>query len=242
MSAKIGYFYTLNPTDKTTLTLFILPILAVLISTLLAFLLKPSHQKTIKLLLAFSGSFLLSLTFFELLPEIYSRSQSKNISIFILIGILLQVFLEFFSKGAEHGHMHINIKENGFPILLFFSLSLHAMVEGFPIAENNSIIYGILVHKVPVALILVIFLVNAKLKTVQIILFMVLFSLMTPLGSYLALNASFLQEYGNELNALAVGIFLHVSTVILFESAQGHSFNLQKILVIVLGILTAYFL
>lgn len=222
--------------------IFLLPALAVLVSLLIALLFKPKNQHNIKLLLAFSGAFLLSISFFELLPEVYQKPHKKSIALFILAGILLQVLLESLSKGAEHGHMHVKLKENRFPILLFLSLSLHALVEGFPITENGAIIYGILVHKVSVALILGIFLVNSKLKTPHVILFMLLFSLMTPLGSYLAMNVDFMQQYGSEMNALAIGIFLHVSTVILFESAQGHAFNFQKMMVIVLGITIAYFL
>jgi hypothetical protein len=35
---------------------------------------------------------------------------------------------------------------------------------------------------------------------------------------------------------------LHISTVILFESSEGHKFNLRKLLVIIFGITIAYFL
>jgi hypothetical protein len=42
------------------------------------------------------------------------------------------------------------------------------------------------------------------------------------------------------INAIVIGIFFHISTVILFESSEGHKFNLSKLVVIVLGILVAY--
>ncbi|MEI6854394.1 MAG: zinc/iron permease, partial [Bacteroidota bacterium] len=35
--------------------------------------------------------------------------------------------------------------------------------------------------------------------------------------------------------AVVVGIFLHISTTILFESDENHGFNLKKFAVIVLG-------
>lgn len=194
------------------------------------------------MLLAFSGSFLLALTFFELLPEVYLQSNQKRVAIFILLGILLQVFLEFFSKGAEHGHMHLELKNDGIPIFLFLSLSIHALIEGFPITKENTIIYGILVHKIPIALILATFLVASKMKMLTIILFMTFFALMTPLGSYLAMHSDIVANYANELTALTIGVFLHVSTIILFESSKGHSFNLTKLLVIILGIGMAYFM
>lgn len=220
----------------------ILPVLAVLTSFYFVYFTKPKSQKNIKLLLAFSGSFLLSLSFFELLPEVYEKTDSKTVAIFILAGILLQVFLEFFSKGAEHGHVHLNKKTNSFPIILFLSLSLHALIEGIPINEHNNILYGVLVHKIPVAIILSIFLINSKLNHYLSILFIGLFALMTPLGSFLAQHSSFINEYSARLTALAIGVFLHISTVVLFESSQGHSFNLRKLIVIIFGIAIAYIL
>ncbi|MCR9264456.1 MAG: ZIP family metal transporter [Flavobacteriaceae bacterium] len=227
--------------DFPVYVIYIVPILAVWASFAFAYIARPKNIKNINLLLAFSGAFLLSLTFLELLPEVYEGHDPKTIALYILAGILLQIFLEFFSKGAEHGHMHIDIKENRFPILLFLSLSIHSLVEGVPIHNNNSILYGIIIHKIPVAIILSIFLINSKMKLAWAILFMVVFSLMTPLGSFLSAQLPKLQGYGHMLTALAIGVFFHISTIILFESSKGHSFNLQKLLVIILGIATAYF-
>ncbi|GMN11790.1 hypothetical protein MTsPCn9_12420 [Croceitalea sp. MTPC9] len=221
---------------------YILPIFAVLASFLFVYIAKPESQKNIKLLLAFSGAFLLALTCFELLPEVYQSPNPKTIALFILVGILLQIILESFSKGAEHGHLHLDLKKNNFPIALFFSLALHALIEGLPIADDNNIIYGILIHKIPVAIILSIFLLNSTLKMGHSLMFIILFALMTPLGSLLALESNFIETYSTQLTALAIGVFLHISTVVLFESAQGHTFNLRKLVVIILGIGLAYFL
>ena len=95
--------------DFSHLTIFIIPILAVLASFTFVWVTRPKNKKSIKLLLAFSGAFLLALTFFELLPDVYEVHSPKTIALFILAGILLQVFLEFFSKGAEHGHVHLDL-------------------------------------------------------------------------------------------------------------------------------------
>lgn len=220
---------------------YLLLILAVLLSFVFVVIFKPKNQQGLRLLLAFSGAFLLALTLFELLPAVYSHSESKTIGIFIMLGILLQVFLESFSKGAEHGHMHIDLNK-GFPWLLFISLSVHALLEGFPIADNNTIIYGIVVHKIPIALILGIFLINSKMRGFHSFIFMLLFALMTPLGTYLAANSDFISRYYVPLTAVVIGVFLHISTVILFESSEGHKFTVRKLIVIVLGVLIAYFL
>lgn len=219
-----------------------LPILGVLLSFAFVFIAKPKHKENFKLLLAFSGAFLLALTIFELFPSVYENSDAKTIGIFVLLGILLQIFLEFFSKGAEHGHVHLDKEKSSFPWLLFLSLSVHAFLEGFPIEKHDTIIYGILIHKIPIALILSIFLLESKVNLTNAVFFILLFSLMTPLGSYTAANFEFATEYYAPITALVIGVFLHISTVILFESSEGHKFNLRKLVVIVFGIVIAYLL
>ncbi|AIZ43729.1 ZIP family metal transporter [Cellulophaga baltica] len=221
---------------------YLLPILAVLVSFLFVYLIKPKKKEGIKLLLAFSGAFLLALTVFELLPEIYEVTDQKKVGVFVMLGILLQIFLEFFSKGAEHGHMHMDSNKTEFPWLLFISLSVHSLLEGVPIGDHHSMLYAILVHKIPIAIILSIFLIGSKMSKPSAYFFICLFSIMTPLGTYLAANIELLSTIKSELNAVAIGVFLHISTVILFESSEGHKFNLSKLLVIIIGIIIAYFL
>ncbi len=217
-------------------------LIAVVLATFISvYFLKPKDQSRVKLLLAFSGAFLLALTFFELIPPVYTLGDRRTNTLFILLGILLQIFLEFFSKGAEHGHMHWELSKNEFPVVLFISLSLHALIEGMPIAEHGNLIYGILIHKIPVAFVLSFFLLNSRLSMFLSCLFIVLFSLMTPLGNYLVALEAF-SAYKVQLTALAVGVLLHISTIILFESAKGHSFDLKKLFVIILGFGIAYFL
>ncbi len=220
---------------------YLLPILAVLLSFGFVFVVKPQRKENFKLLLAFSGAFLLALSLFELFPEVYAHSDSKTVGVFVMLGILLQIFLEFFSKGAEHGHVHLDLEKSDFPWLLFISLSIHSLLEGFPIESNSTIIYGILIHKIPIAIILSIFLLNSKIALTKAIFFILLFSLMTPMGSYIAANFNLSPTYIANINALVIGVFLHISTVILFESTEGHKFNLRKLLVIITGIVIAYF-
>lgn len=221
---------------------YILPILGVLLSFAFVYITQPKKKEHFKLLLAFSGAFLLALTLFELLPQVYDGSNGKTMGMYIMGGILLQIFLEFFSKGAEHGHVHVSNENADFPWLLFASISLHSLLEGLPIHSNHTIVYGILIHKIPIAIILSIFLLSSKLKPAYAFLFILLFSAMTPLGTFLAANVQVFSEYAMPLNALVIGVFLHISTVILFESSEGHTFNLRKLVVIVLGIVIAYFL
>jgi len=220
----------------------ILPILAVVIGYIFVLVFKPSKQKNLKLLLAFSGAFLLSITVFNFLPEVYNSNNSKTIGLFIMIGILLQIILEFFSKGAEHGHVHLNKNATAFPWLLFISLSIHSVLEGLPIEAHDNLIYGIIIHKLPVAIILSTFFFATQLSRIKIIFFLTLFALMTPLGILLSQETEIFKIYYSEISALVIGIFLHISTIILFESSEGHKFNLTKLIIIILAVAIAYYI
>lgn len=219
---------------------YVVLILAVVIGYLIALRLKTKEMKQMSIYLAFSGAFLLSMTILELLPEVFEM-PTERIGIFIMGGILLQICLEFFSKGAEHGHVHLDSNKRNFPWLLFLSLSVHALLEGFPISDNNNILIGIIVHKIPVALILSFFFLKANYSKAVTITFMALFALMTPIGNWLS-SFDFLQSFHTEITAVVIGIFLHVSTTILYESSKDHKFNLAKLVTIVLGIVLAYFI
>ena len=219
----------------------ILPVISVLLGFLIVVVLKPSQQKNLKLLLAFSGAFLLSITVFDFLPEVY-QNNNKSIGVFIMIGILLQNILEFFSKGAEHGHVHLNKESSLFPWLLFISLSIHSVLEGIPIEAHHNLVYGIIVHKLPVAIILSTFFLASKLSNLKIAFFLILFALMTPLGVLLSSNFKMIQVYYNEISGVVIGIFLHISTIILFESNENHKFNLTKLLTIIIAVAIAFLL
>ncbi len=225
----------------TDLYIYLLPILAVILGYIISLFLKPGSSSGFKLLLAFSGAYLLAVTVLELLPEVYS-SPDTGIGIFILLGLLLQIVLEFLSKGVEHGHLHFRDDSTSFPMLLLISLSLHSLFEGFPLDKDNHLLHGVVVHKIPVAAILSVFLVQSKLSRTKVFLFLAFFALMTPLGSWLKNSVPVIAQYSAYINAVVIGIFLHVSTTILFESSKNHSFNASKLGVIILGVLLAYFI
>lgn len=215
--------------------------LAVAIGYAIAKIFEKKELTQLPIILAFSGAFLLSTTLFELLPEIF-ESGNEHIGVFIMAGILLQIILDFFSKGAEHGHVHIYSEQKIFPIALFVSLSAHALIEGFPLTDNTAMFYGVIVHKIPIAIILALFFHKAKFSTTTTLLFLTLFAIMTPLGSFLMDKVVLLQEYATQVNAIAIGVFLHVSTTILFESSKNHSFNLSKMTAVFLAVILAFFL
>lgn len=217
---------------------YLLPLLSVLIGFALALLLKPESRTNLKLLLAFSGSFLLAITVIHLLPEVYESHQHST-GLFIMGGIILQIILEFFSKGAEHGHVHVHDKLTTIPWALFISLCLHALLEGFPVSHHHDLALGIAVHHLPIAMILTVFFRNAGLKISTLLFFMILFALMTPLGTILSVQIPELNQYYPQITALVIGVLFHISSTIIFESSEGHKFNIAKISVILLGVLLA---
>lgn len=233
--------------------IYMYPFFSVIIGYLIALFITPKNKKNIKLLLAFSGSFLLSLTVMHLLPEIYSSEViphetdehahvHSTIGLYIMFGIIFQIILEYFSKGAEHGHVHGHDKINRIPWLLFLSLCIHALLEGVPINKDNHLAFGIAIHHLPIAMILTLFFKNAALNKKAILFFMVAFAAMTPTGTLLAKELTFIQAYQAQALGFVVGILFHISSTIIFETSEGHKFNLAKLLAIAFGIVIASFM
>jgi zinc and cadmium transporter len=203
-------------------------------------------SKNLKLLLSFSGAFLFAISVLHLIPEIYS-SQTANIGAFILVGFFAQILLEFFSEGIEHGHIHIHKHDhahNAFPYAMMIGLSIHSFLEGMPLASNTeshgSLLTGIILHNIPIAIALMTMLLQSHISRKQAIMWLVVFALITPLGSLTsyAIGANIIGDfslYFDRIMAVVVGIFLHISTTILFESSENHRFNLIKFVVILLG-------
>jgi zinc transporter ZupT len=241
--------------------IYTLPLFSVILGYIAALLLKPTNKKSLKLLLAFSGAFLLSLTVMHLLPEVYAGSMSGHeghdhahdehshnnpIGLYIMAGIVFQIILEYFSKGAEHGHVHVHKNEHdhshSMPWLLFISLCTHALLEGMPVSHHHDMAWGIAIHHFPIAIILTAFFVNSGLNKIAVLLFMMAFAVMTPLGTLMSGQLHFISHFFTEISAVVVGILFHISSTIIFESSEGHKFNLAKLLVIILGVIMAYFL
>tara|TARA_B100000768_G_C11275997_1_gene375993 strand:- start:19 stop:699 length:681 start_codon:yes stop_codon:yes gene_type:complete len=195
--------------------------------------------KRLKLILPFSGAFLLGVTIFHLMPEVFDEVNKPGL--WIISGIILQILLEYLSQGIEHGHSHIN--SNGyFPWVLFLSLYLHAFIEGFPLGHESSLVWGIFIHKIPIGMVLfyMIWKTNSSKKIKITALF--IFTLMSPLGSLTQEFLGFLQNYQTQITAIIIGMLLHISTTILFESNQGHAFNIRKLLSILLAFVISYFI
>ena len=199
---------------------------------------KTSH---LKLLLSFSGGFLLTIIFTHILPESYQQNGTL-MGYFILVGFLLQLILEYFSKGAEHGHTHKDELGNRiFPLAIFVSLSLHAFIEAVPLdhhghAHVDDLFWGVFLHKIPVAVALMTILLASGYNRPKSWFFMILFALTAPLGLLIGNPVLDVMQIDPSLIlAIAVGMFLHISTTIIFESSEGHKLNLYKLIAILMG-------
>jgi len=207
------------------------------------FLVKSDKSKLLKLILSFSGAYLFAITVLHLIPDAYSGSDSREIGIFILIGFLLQIFLEQFSEGVEHGHIHKHHDAQIFPYGIMISLCLHAFLEGMPLAkdQHNELIFGIALHHIPAAFALASILMQNHFKKGSIVLYLILFAVMAPLGFYVSIGLSNgtiggVDAYFNKIMGIVIGIFLHISTTILFESSADHKINTRKMIAVLLGI------
>jgi zinc transporter ZupT len=201
-------------------------------------------SKNIQLLLTFSGAYLLAVSVLHLIPELFTHNTTNNIGLFILGGFLIQILLEYFSQGIEHGHFH---KSNIIPFSVLISLCLHALLEGVPLGghlhhnAHNALLTGIILHKMPVAIVLMSFFFQSNISKKKAYFYLLLFALMAPLGVFAGSLFTTLANYHNEIMAIVIGIFLHISTTILFESTDGHRFSFTKIIAIIIGALLAIF-
>ena len=68
-------------------------VVSVLFGGMLVSLIQRSkNEQIIKLMLAFSGGFLLSIAFIHFIPELYAHAD-QNVGLYILIGFLIQLIL-----------------------------------------------------------------------------------------------------------------------------------------------------
>ena len=118
------------------LTAYLLLFGTIVLSGLSFFAFKTVGPKQLKLLLSFSGSYLFALTILHLIPDVYHNGD-QSIGIFILIGFFLQICMEFFSEGIEHGHIHVHKHQTAaFPLGMMLGLCLHSFLEGMPLIQK----------------------------------------------------------------------------------------------------------
>lgn len=228
----------------------------------LVFLSLKIKGKNLRFLLAFSAAYLFAISVTHLLPECYEGSNTKTVGMFILIGFFIQIVIEYFSAGIEHGHVHSHSDscKKHLPYGMITGLYLHSLLEGLPIYQSSnvemvnsilttqqSLIFGITLHNIPIAIAFVTLLTEHNASKFKALMLLIGFALMAPLGCFVSyvLNTFGVQNYDGFLKlsfGLVIGIFLHISTAIMFETSENHKYNLAKIMSMIAGVFLAAFI
>ncbi len=204
--------------------------------------------------LVFAGSYIFSITIVHLIPELYQTSASaQKISMFILLGFFMQIFIDFLTSGVEHGHAHQHLRMSVWGLML--GMSLHALMDGVILVHAESevtsetqvhgvgLLTGIIAHKIPASIVLITVLGFTITSKKSLITLLLIFSLASPIGLYLGdlvIHQNFLSsESLTYLFAIVSGNFLHISTTIYFESSPQHHFNWKKVIYALAGAILA---
>ncbi len=240
-----------------------LNILVLLFSTLLAglavLLIPKLNIHRFKILLSFSGAYLFSITVIHILPELFHEATNLRLTgAYVLAGFFLQMILEYFSSGVEHGHIHLD-HDHGhshdhshLPYSMFISLCLHSFLEGTLLMHPfhthahegaHTLLIGLVLHKIPESFALISILLFGLKKRYMAIFLLVIYSLCSPAG-LLTSDLLFHQLKIDEtifqfLFAIVAGNFLYISTTIFFETSPDHKFKISRLAVLILAAVMA---
>jgi zinc and cadmium transporter len=222
---------------------------SILLGAFTVFAFKLHEPRHVKLLNAFTGAFLLSLTLLHLLPELYRFPQGGPahaspflLGMLMLAGFFVQLALDFVSMGVEHGHSH-HLHGHA-PFGVAGGLCVHAFVEAMALGNSRTyydpssrqlLLWSIVVHNYPVSIALLGMLLQWGMRRSNALGVLACFALMAPLGMFVSGHVPILAEHSRELMAIVIGIFMHISTTILFESGEVHRIDLGKLAAILLG-------
>jgi zinc transporter ZupT len=218
-----------------------------------AFYLGDRKPKLVRFIMLFNGAFILGVVLVQLLPDLFAKGD-RYTGLWMLLGFAIQLLLEEWSGGVEHGHVHSHGRKTGwlaFSIML--GLCLHALIEGLPLGgyrtfaqafnEQNGdnqfyhLLMSITVHNIPAAFALTSFLLMSGLKKISTSLLLLVFAGMSPLAAFFA---QFFFQDPNVLHVLlsiVTGNLLQIGSTILFENDAhtSHHFSWGKWLALLLG-------
>jgi zinc transporter ZupT len=221
---------------------------SILLGAFTVFGFKLHEPKHVKLFNSFTGAFLLCLTLLHLLPELYDFHNQGGVGHPLLLGVLMlagffvQLALDFISMGVEHGHSH-HLHGHA-PYGVVGGLCVHAFVEAMALGNAGTyydpssrqlLLWSIVVHNYPVSIALLGMLLQWGMSRSSALAFLGLFAVMGPIGMFLSGHVPFLAQHSRELMAVVIGIFMHISTTILFESSDVHRIDAGRLTAMILG-------
>jgi len=211
--------------------------------------LKVHSHRFISHTVIFSGSFLMGIALFGLMPELFDNIREAGV--WIVAGFLFQIILERFTGGLGHGHIHSHDVPKS-ELVLFSGLMLHAVLEGYSAGLSNylnpgiisGMIAGIAIHEVPAAFSLSVLMSSKWKKSAYVMLFLILYVFATPAGYILGVfvhKESIISEHLTQIiTAIIAGTFLHISTTIVFENSLRKREGLGKWALILAGLGVSY--
>lgn len=212
-----------------------------------------SNSKIFYLALVFSGAYLLGITLSHLMPELFAGNlMPQEVALWIIVGYFMQLLLNFFTSGVEHGHLHMAADDHRHGSLamvtLLIAMGIHSLLEGILLSHgthadthshNGGLLAGIILHKMPAAFALMSLIRCNYRGWGWPVTLMIVFSVITPagilLGDFLTGTVNGQAVWLTILYALVSGNFLHISTTIFLESSPGHRLNPARLLVIFAG-------
>jgi zinc transporter 1/2/3 len=189
------------------------------------------HSESFELGEALASGIFLGAAFFHMLPDaiklfgkLYGSITYPIPEMICVLGFLLLLFLERLSVNTSNTASNLQSK-NTIPYILTLILIIHAVTEGAALgigataSETLMLFIAIIAHKGSESFALCVTLLKHELPFKRVLLIVIFFSLMTPLGISLgtAINQFAFVKNGELVaavfNAFAAGTFLYISTL-----------------------------
>ncbi|MDZ4757463.1 MAG: ZIP family metal transporter [Bacteroidota bacterium] len=230
--------------------ILILLLLSPLTGGVLAWFLNGGRHSQVKIFLSFSGAYLFTVSVTSLMPEVY-KDGTMLTGLLVLAGFMFQILLEQFTKGVEHGHLHQHQGKGLRPVLqVFIGMSLHAFLEGMPIGDagfiqkgiSQKLLPGTCLHEIPAAFALGSVMLAAGFRGFAFWAVVIPYAFMLPAGALISglLNSAGMEQWVHTyLLPFVIGAFLHISTTILYENSENHTYKRLRLVAVLAGVLVA---
>jgi zinc transporter ZupT len=232
------------------LLLFFVPFIA---GSLVFFFQKDQITRYTEYIRLFGASFFLGVIVMHLLPEVFHHAD-RVIGLFVAFGFFFQVLVEAFTGSEPHDHV-LPRETSHYSIGLLIGLGIHAFFEGFPLAGSyahmhhghahmeHTYLLGVLLHKIPVVIVLALMMLTTGLSRRSIIIQLIVFSLMTPLGLFTGEFVPAGSIWSQYILAFVVGSISHIAMHLIVSrdiGAGGKGAVVLKVGLMVLGFAVVY--
>jgi len=204
--------------DPVTLSLLIVVLILTTIAAGLVPLFKSWEKKHIRLFISFGAGSLIGASFIHMIPETVDVVGS-GVGIAVLTGFLILYIIEKFTMLHACEGEDCTFHQMG--VVSFIGLGAHNIIDGFVLVTSTMlpdlgpiVFVAIVVHKVPASFSLSSILVMGEYTRKQVLVYLIIFSLMLPLGGLAAMflmNALGPYELGIAV-AVSAGTFLYIAT------------------------------